>query len=323
MFLCHRGISNYYPENTLGSIIETFNNEKYSGIEIDIMLTKDKKWVVFHDEDLRRMCNVNKKVNEINFNELPNIKWKDNFFSINLLSDLIKVSFDRPFTINLEIKNKFIDTDEKDRKNLINIIDLIKTNKFLSSFDHSWFQWIDSNTKYEFACISETILPKEGNFWILHHSLFENIDIIDIIENNVKIGSYGKKFNNDPLNDACPLAYQIIDSREEKNVYISGFFDIINLDLLKIFTEFKKLGDRLIVGILEDNMFYEPTFTISERKELIEGLKIVDQVLISPNELSREFVQQNNIDILIKNKYLSDKNYYNQVIEMNLMAEIL
>ena len=38
MILCHRGISDYYPENTLGSIIEAIKCPKYGGVEILLWL---------------------------------------------------------------------------------------------------------------------------------------------------------------------------------------------------------------------------------------------------------------------------------------------
>ena len=49
MILCHRGIQNYYPENTLGSINEALTSDKYDGVELDINLTKDNKWIIKTD----------------------------------------------------------------------------------------------------------------------------------------------------------------------------------------------------------------------------------------------------------------------------------
>ena len=65
MFLCHRGISDYYPENTLGSIIEAIKHPDYIGAEIDIQLTRDEEWIVYHDNNLLRLNSIDKKVSDV------------------------------------------------------------------------------------------------------------------------------------------------------------------------------------------------------------------------------------------------------------------
>lgn len=40
-------------------------------IELDICLTKDKKIVVCHDPNLKRLCGVDREVNSFNYDELP------------------------------------------------------------------------------------------------------------------------------------------------------------------------------------------------------------------------------------------------------------
>lgn len=69
--LAHRGGSSN-TENTL----ETFKDALRAGvfsIETDVRTTKDKVAVLFHDEDLKRVANIDKKINEINFEDLEKI----------------------------------------------------------------------------------------------------------------------------------------------------------------------------------------------------------------------------------------------------------
>ena len=40
------------------------------GIELDVQITKDMVPVVFHDNDLKRACGVNKKISEIEYKDL-------------------------------------------------------------------------------------------------------------------------------------------------------------------------------------------------------------------------------------------------------------
>ena len=59
--IAHRGdhdIKNKIPENSIPAFKKAINNN-YT-IELDVHLTKDNKIVVFHDNTLKRVCNINK-----------------------------------------------------------------------------------------------------------------------------------------------------------------------------------------------------------------------------------------------------------------------
>ena len=45
-------------------------------VEMDVWMTKDKKVVVVHDPNLKRICGVDKTVNDFNYDELPLIQDK-------------------------------------------------------------------------------------------------------------------------------------------------------------------------------------------------------------------------------------------------------
>ena len=45
-------------------------------VEMDVWLTKDKKLVIVHDSHLKRICGVDKTVNDFNYDELPLIQDK-------------------------------------------------------------------------------------------------------------------------------------------------------------------------------------------------------------------------------------------------------
>jgi len=40
-------------------------------LEMDVCRTKDDKIIVFHDIDLLRMCGINKKITEFNYEQIP------------------------------------------------------------------------------------------------------------------------------------------------------------------------------------------------------------------------------------------------------------
>jgi len=76
--------------------------------------------------------------------------------------------------------------------------------------------------------------------------------------------------------------------KAQKIVMVSGGFDPIHIGHVRYFQEAKKLGDKLVVVINNDNWFEvkgKPVFmTDLERKEIIEALECVDEVVISGHE---------------------------------------
>jgi len=86
----HRGLwSEKYPENSL-SAFELAARRGY-GIELDIRLSKDGRIVVFHDDDLRRMCGVNKRVRDLTLRELKTLRLKGTNESIPTLAEVLRL----------------------------------------------------------------------------------------------------------------------------------------------------------------------------------------------------------------------------------------
>ncbi len=74
-------------------------------------------------------------------------------------------------------------------------------------------------------------------------------------------------------------------SKLKKLVMVSGGFDPIHIGHIRMFQEAKKLGDKLIVVINNDNWLKKKKgkefMAEMDRKEIIEELKCVDEVIIS------------------------------------------
>lgn len=73
--------------------------------------------------------------------------------------------------------------------------------------------------------------------------------------------------------------------KKEKIVMVSGGFDPIHIGHIRYMQEAKKLGDKLIVIINNDNWLNSKKGYVfmpdKERKEIIEALGCVDKVIIS------------------------------------------
>ncbi|MBF0848837.1 glycerophosphodiester phosphodiesterase, partial [Streptococcus danieliae] len=86
----HRGYVSEAVENTLESL-EAAAKAEVDYVEIDVMQTKDNKFVVIHDDKLKRLAGLDKRVRESNFDELIGLEVSQSEFKgkISSLEDFI------------------------------------------------------------------------------------------------------------------------------------------------------------------------------------------------------------------------------------------
>lgn len=88
-----------------------------------------------------------------------------------------------------------------------------------------------------------------------------------------------------------------------KKILTFGVFDFFHLGHLRLFKQCKEQADYLIVAIQDGDYIlkYKPDanvmYTTDERKEMIEAIKIVDQV-ITYNDVSPDTLATIDFDIL-------------------------
>lgn len=100
--IAHRGLHNQeFPENSLGA----FENAVKSGfaIELDVRMTEDKKIVVFHDDDLTRVCGVDGTVEEKTLDDLKSLKILESDEKIPELEEVFRL-VDGEVPILIELK---------------------------------------------------------------------------------------------------------------------------------------------------------------------------------------------------------------------------
>ena len=83
-----------------------------------------------------------------------------------------------------------------------------------------------------------------------------------------------------------------ITKKKEKIVMVSGGFDPVHIGHVRLFNEAKKLGDKLVVIINNDNWKRQKRKHVfmpdHERKEIIEAFSAVDKVFISGHGVTPE-----------------------------------
>ena len=90
--LAHRGLhtkDRLTPENSMKAFAAAI--EAGYGIEFDLQLSKDEQIVVFHDDTLNRVCNVDNRVDFYTYDELLEFSLCDSDEKIPLFTDVLKL----------------------------------------------------------------------------------------------------------------------------------------------------------------------------------------------------------------------------------------
>lgn len=103
-WIAHRGLhDDKIPENTMAA----FNAAIAKGypIELDVMLTKDKKVIVFHDKKLKRLFGIDGYVNDMTYEQLAELRFPGTNERIPLFSRVL-AAVDGQVPLLIETKNE-------------------------------------------------------------------------------------------------------------------------------------------------------------------------------------------------------------------------
>lgn len=137
----HRGLHKNVPENSMSA----FKKALYRNmpIELDVRILKDNNIIVFHDDNLKRMTGVDKKIETCNYEEIKNIKLENSLETIPLLIDVLNLINNKVLLL-IEVK----EYSKKMCKQLKKI--LKKYNNFLiQTFSLRVYYWFKINTKFK------------------------------------------------------------------------------------------------------------------------------------------------------------------------------
>ena len=74
--IAHRGLSGLERENTNAAFVAA-GQRGYYGIETDVHITADGKFIIIHDDDLKRIAKMNRRVEDMTFDELRAVRLTD------------------------------------------------------------------------------------------------------------------------------------------------------------------------------------------------------------------------------------------------------
>lgn len=134
----HKGVDT--PENSILSFKKAI--EKKYAIELDVIITKDKKIVVFHDEDLLRLCSSNKYISNEKYDSLKNFNLYKTSEKIPLFSEVLTlVAGQVPLLIEIKNHGEIGEFEEILAKQL----DSYKGDFAICSFNEEVVFWFKQN----------------------------------------------------------------------------------------------------------------------------------------------------------------------------------
>ena len=145
-FIAHRGLhkNKMIPENSMLAFKAAI--EKNYAIEFDINITKDNQIVVFHDDDLNRLCNKKENIEDVSYDFLKDLNLYESNEKIPLLKELLdQVAGKIPLIIEIK-KHKNIGLLENI---LLEMLKEYKGEYFICSFEKDILFWLEKNKPKE------------------------------------------------------------------------------------------------------------------------------------------------------------------------------
>lgn len=133
LMVAHRGVSGLETENTCAAFVAA-GNRSYHGIETDVHITADGKYVAFHDDETRRMAAEDVIIEKTDFAALRSmiLRQKDGNFGrtdlrIPTMQEYIEICKQYEKIAVLELKNHFR------KEEVFEICDIIEKIGYLDS----------------------------------------------------------------------------------------------------------------------------------------------------------------------------------------------
>lgn len=114
---------------------------------------------------------------------------------------------------------------------------------------------------------------------------------------------------------------QMTRRREGRVVFVDGNFDLFHAGHTTSLRITRELGDYLVVGVHDDETTKKYTRTgtvmnVKERMLAVMSCRHVDEVMVSPYNIGRDFVERNGIDVIGPSFDSKDLSRYDNVREM-------
>ncbi len=229
--IAHRGLSGIERENTYPAFIAA-GNRSYFGIETDVHVTKDGKFVIIHDETTKRVSNgaCEIDVEKSNFDEIKDIVLPDRDGSterrdikIPLLKDYVKICKKYDKKCVLELKNRFSLEDIKRLVEEIKELDYLENMIFISF-------------SYE-NCVDLRKLLKDASIQYLIQDFMSEETLKKLLDYDLDLDIYYPKLTKEWVDKLHELGKKVniwtCDDKRLAEAYIEMGVDFITTNILE------------------------------------------------------------------------------------------
>lgn len=173
--IAHRGVSGIEVENTIPSFLLAAK-KSYYGIETDLHVTLDNKYIICHDDNIKRVTGIDKVIEETTFEELRQIKVLNygglfvGDIYLPTLEEYINICKNSNKIAVLELKNEMKECCIKEIVDIITKLNYFPNTIFISfskeNIKHLRNNFADSNCQY--LAIVDTDEKKEDAINFAH-----------------------------------------------------------------------------------------------------------------------------------------------------------
>lgn len=171
--IAHRGLSGLERENTNAAFVAA-GNRSYYGVETDVHVTKDGKFIIIHDDDPKRVTGTEGVVEEMTFEALRHLHLKD--MDENPRNDLILPSLEEYIRICKKYGKECVLELKKhmEPEHISRIVDIIRAEGWL---DRTTFISFDLSNM---ICLRE-MLPDQKLQYLVSK---DTEDLLDVLRQN-------------------------------------------------------------------------------------------------------------------------------------------
>ena len=228
LMVAHRGCSGLELENTNAAFVAA-GNRSYYGIETDVHVTLDGKFVCFHDDTTKRIAIDNMVVEETTFDTLRNLILADKDgkkgrtdLRMPTLQEYIQICKKYEKEAVLELKNTFV------RDDIVKIIDIIRGEEYLENVTFISFS-------LENMIILRELLPEQSCQYLIKEYSEELVETL--VKYHLDLDIYYKSLNAENIANLHAHSIKVncwtVDTPEEAHQLIADGIDMITSNILE------------------------------------------------------------------------------------------
>ena len=229
--IAHRGLSGIERENTYPAFVAA-GNRSYFGIETDVHVTRDGKFVIIHDETTERVSlgKINLNVENCTFDEIKDVNLPDldgstsrRDIKIPLLCDYISICKKYGKICVLELKNRF------KKEDIERMVEEIKDLRYLENV-------IFISFSYENCADLRALLPDATIQFLTMETMSDSLTQF-LTKNRLDLDVYYPRISAEWIEKLHGLGIKVnvwtCDSKEDAEKLISMGVDFITSNILE------------------------------------------------------------------------------------------